>query len=794
MMRKLKSGGGWQAIWYTWRKGREAGGIWKLWKAMRTKNACKTCALGMGGQLGGMVNEGGHFPEVCKKSLQAMVADMQGAIKPDFFSTYSIAQLQQFTPRELEVCGRITQPLLHRQGEDYYQPISWDEAVAKIVGKLTATAANETFWYFSGRSSNEAAFLLQLFARLYGTNNVNNCSYYCHQASGVGLTSALGSGAGTVQLHDVENADLVFLIGGNPASNHPRLMRSLMTVRRKGGQIIVVNPVVETGLVNFKVPSDVRSLLFGTEIANLYVQPHIGGDLALITGVAKRILEINAHDEKFLSYFCEGWPELRARLQSVDWKEIVEKSGVSRDQINEIARRYAGAKNVIFAWTMGITHHVHGVQNVQSIANLALMRGMVGKPNSGLLPIRGHSNVQGIGTVGVTPKLKDAVFERLQSHFGVKLPTEPGLDTMACMEAATKGMLKFGWCLGGNLYGSNPDATYAQNALSKLDLLVYLNTTLNTGHAYGLAKETIILPVLARDEEPEATTQESMFSYVRISDGGPRRHEGPRSEIQIVADLANRVFSNTKPIDWRGMEHASRIRESISHIVPGLENIAEIDRTKQEFQIPGRTFYEPKFPTSSGKAKLFTHDLPSIAGESEKSNGHLRLMTVRSEGQFNTVVYEDYDLYRNVERRDVILVHPDDIARLGLQPEQRVTIRSEVGSMHNIILRAFSDIRAGNVLMYYPESNVLVPRTLDPQSKTPAFKNVLVTISPFVAAPHPFSDAARGGLKTALMNPGGTATDEVGSPTAENGHTAENGDVKVTAAPGHNTRGSMRSC
>jgi molybdopterin-dependent oxidoreductase alpha subunit len=837
-MRKLKSGGGWQAIWYTWRKGREAGGIWKLWKAMRSKNACKTCALGMGGQLGGMVNEGGHFPEVCKKSLQAMVADMQGAIKAEFFSTYSIAQLQQFTPRELEVCGRITQPLLHRAGENYYQPISWEEAVAKIVDKLKTVSPNETFWYFSGRSSNEAGFLLQLFARLYGTNNVNNCSYYCHQASGVGLTSALGSGAGTVQLHDVDNADLVLLIGGNPASNHPRLMRSLMTVRRNGGQVIVVNPVVETGLVNFKVPSDVRSLLFGTEIASLYVQPHIGGDLALMTGVAKRVLEINAHDEAFLNEFCEGWPELQARLQAVSWKEIVEKSGVTRDHINEIARRYAAAKNVIFAWTMGITHHIHGVQNVQAIANLALMRGMVGKPNSGLLPIRGHSNVQGIGTVGVTPKLKEAVFERLESHFGVKLPTEPGLDTMACMEAATKGMLKFGWCLGGNLFGSNPDATYAQNSLSKLDLLVYLNTTLNTGHAYGLAKETLILPVLARDEEPEATTQESMFSYVRLSDGGPRRHDGPRSEIEIVADLADRVLAKTTPIDWPSMERASRIREAISKIVPGLEAIGEIGQTKQEFQIPGRTFYEPKFPTASGKAKLFVHELPDLSGNKPISllspggrgvggdgeaheNGlpthssspspqpspvkgegenelrveregdksiELRLMTVRSEGQFNTVVYEDYDLYRNVERRDVILVHPDDIARIGLKPEQRVTIRSEVGSMDNIILRAFPEIRSGNVLMYYPESNVLVPRTLDPQSKTPAFKNVLVTIGPYVAAPHPLADAARGGLKTALVNPGGNATDEVGSPTVENG------DGKAVAAPGHDTRNSMRAC
>ncbi len=270
----------------------------------------------MGGQLGGMVNEARHFPEVCKKSLQAMVADMQGAIRADFFSTYSIAQLAAFSPRELEACGRLTQPLLHRAGENFYRPIGWDDALARIVENLRSVSPNETLWYFSGRSSNEAGFLLQLFARLYGTNNVNNCSYYCHQASGVGLTSAIGSGAGTVQLDDIEHADLVFLIGGNPASNHPRLMRSLMAMRRRGGDCIVGNPIVETGLVNFRVPSDVRSLLFGTKIATQYVQPDIGGDLAMLYGVAKRIDELGAVDVSFVERHCEGWPRL-ARAAAV---------------------------------------------------------------------------------------------------------------------------------------------------------------------------------------------------------------------------------------------------------------------------------------------------------------------------------------------------------------------------------------------------------------------------------------------------------------------------------------------
>lgn len=766
-MRRAKFGGGWHSIWYALRKGREAGGIWRLWKAMRSKNVCKTCALGMGGQAGGMVNEAGHFPEVCKKSLQAMVADMQGAIQPEFLTTYSVAQLQQFTPRELEACGRLTQPLLLTPDESYYRPISWDAALEKVAAKLRATGPAETFWYASGRSSNEAGFLLQLFARLYGTNNVNNCSYYCHQASGVGLRSAIGSPAGTVQLEDLERADLVFLIGGNPASNHPRLMRSLMMVRRRGGQVIVINPVVETGLVNFRVPSDPRSLLFGTKIAEQYVQPHIGGDLALITGIAKRIDELGAQDERFLNEHCLGWPELRERLRTVSWEEIERKSGVARAEIDEISRRYAAAKNVVFAWTMGITHHVHGVQNVQAIANLALIRAMVGKPHAGLLPIRGHSNVQGMGTIGFTPKLRDAVLQRLQSHFGVRLPTEPGLDTMSCVEEAAAGRLKFGFCLGGNLYGSNPDAKFAAQALGNLDLLVYLSTTLNTGHAHGLARETMVLPVLARDEEPEATTQESMFSYVRLSDGGPRRHEGPRSEVEIVADLGQRVLRESTPIDWGAMGEARRIREAIGRIVPGLEPMTEIDTTKREFHIPGRVFHEPQFATPTGKAQLFAHDLPEIAGGDVSTNGHLRLMTVRSEGQFNTVVYEDYDQYRGVQQRDVILMHPTDVSRLGLSDGQPVNVRSETGEMKGIRLVAYDDIRPGNALMYYPEANVLVSRSVDPLSRTPAFKNVLITVT---------------------RSRSGRQTDRDSAPATSNGK-------EIVAAPsGHSTRSSMRSC
>jgi molybdopterin-dependent oxidoreductase alpha subunit len=722
----VSSGGGFRAIWYTWKKGRQAGGIWKLYRAMRSKNACKTCALGMGGQKGGMTNEQGSFPELCKKSLQAMVGDMQPGIMPTFWSQNSVADLAKMSPRELEHCGRLVQPVLYEQGQTHYRPITWSEAFTRIADELRSLTPDETFWYFSGRSSNEAGFLMQLLARVYGTNNVNNCSFYCHQASGVGLQTSVGSGTATITLEDLEHSDCVFLIGGNPASNHPRLMTTLMQVRRRGGKVIVINPMRETGLEKFRVPSDPISLLVPTKIASHYVQPHIGGDLALLWGIAKAVCEIGADDKAFLRDHCRGSDQWRSAVESLSWEEIARKSGVERSEIFEIAQAYAQAKRTVFSWTMGITHHANGVDNVQAIANLAMCRGMVGRPGCGLMPIRGHSNVQGIGSVGVTPKLKDAIFQNLQTKFGVQLPTTPGLDTLACIESAEAGGVKVAICLGGNLFGSNPDATYADSAMSKLRLCVTMNTTLNTGHAHGLAKSFIILPVLARDEEPEPTTQESMFNYVRLSDGGPKRVPGPRSEVEVIAEIGARVCPDASGIDWKAMRRTATIRHWISQVVPGFDKIDQIAKTKEEFVIDGRVIHQPKFPTSDGRAVMHVHTIPELLGTGENQ---LRMMTVRSEGQFNTVVYEEEDLYRNQERRDIILMHPDDLKRLGVKHDQRVDVRSDTGEMKGLLARGYEKMRAGNALTYYPESNVLVSRHADPQSKTPAFKNVIITVT-----------------------------------------------------------------
>ena len=717
--------GGWKAIGYTIRMANRVGWA-RMWRAMRSRNACKTCALGMGGQRGGMVNEAGHFPEVCKKSLQAMAADMQDGISPEFFRRYSIAQLRALSPRELEACGRIVQPLHAAPGDTHYRQIGWDEAIERIAVRLIAVGPQRTFFYASGRSSNEAGFLLQLFARAFGTDAVNNCSYYCHQASSVGLAASLGTGTATVQLEDVDRADLLVLIGGNPASNHPRLLRTLMALRRRGGHVIVINPLKETGLVNFRVPSDPWSLLFGSRIASLYVQPHIGGDVALLSGVAKQVIERGGHDAAFAEQHTEGFAEFRRHIESLSWADLEAAAGVPRDTMNRIAAMYMDARSAVFAWTMGITHHLHGVDNVQMIANLALLRGMIGRPGAGLMPIRGHSNVQGMGSVGVTPQLKAAVLSRLEEKLNLNRPRSRGLDTMASMEAAGRGELKAALCLGGNLFGSNPDARFAARALGNLDVIAYLSTTLNTGHAWGTAKETLILPVLPRDEEPEPTTQESMFSYVRLSDGGAPRHEGPRSEVAVLSAVARGVLGDAGPIDWSGLESAARVRALIAETIPGLEPLATIDRTRTEFHVPGRRLDTPRFPTASGRAKFHPVPLPAPA---PIRDGHLRLMTVRSEGQFNTVVYEDEDIYRGQERRDVVLINPEDMRRLGLSADQRVTVRSAAGELRGLLARPY-DVRAGSAVMYYPEANVLVPRDVDPRSRTPAFKAVAIEVVP----------------------------------------------------------------
>jgi molybdopterin-dependent oxidoreductase alpha subunit len=716
--RKTHSGGGWPAIFYTAAKALEVGPI-RLWRRMRSKNACKTCAVGMGGLRGGMVNEAGHFPEVCKKSLQAQVADMKGAIAPEFFDSHDINRLRQLTPKQAEDAGRLAFPLAYDANSQRFRPTTWESALELIAAALRQTQPDRAAFYASGRSSNEAAFLLQSLARLYGTNNVMNCSYYCHQASGVGLKMTFGTGTATIDLADLSKCDLVVLLGANPASNHPRLMTQLADLRRRGGQVIVVNPIRETPLEKFHVPSQISSLLFGTRIASYYVQPLAGGDVALLVGVLKALIASGSVKRDFLEAHATNWQQVLSDAEAVSWQELEANSGVARQQIEETAAIIARADSVIFAWAMGLTHHKSGVDNVLALSNVALATGNVGRPGAGMLPIRGHSNVQGVGSVGVAPALQDTVRQALERAYQQPLPTQPGYDTYSMMEAAAAGKLDVILALGGNLWGSNPDLQWAAQAMSNVPLIVYLSTKLNPGHVHGLGKQTIILPVLARDEEAQPTTQESMFNFVRMSAGGEPNVKGQlRAESDVICDLANRVLG-TDRVDWRRLRSHQEVRKLIAEVIPGWQDIATIDETSREFTIAGRIFHTPQFATADGKAVMHRTPLPQFPHDA------LRLITIRSEGQFNTVVYEEYDFYRGMPHRFCLLISPEDAQRLHIADGERITVKGEAGTLDNVEA-VVGKIRPGVVAMFYPEANVLIKANVDPRSRTPAFKSAPV--------------------------------------------------------------------
>lgn len=717
------AGGGMKKVLYTLRTAQKSG-LRATSKALTSKNTCKTCGLGMGGQLGGMTNEMGEFPSVCNKSVQAQSTDLQAPIPAAVFN-HSLAELRELDERELARLGRLANPIFKAADSNQYTEVSWPFALDKAAEQLRRTPPQRSFFYASGRSSNEAGFILQLFARLYGTNNVNNCSYYCHQATTEGLHTTIGTGTATVELADLKDSDCIILLGANPASNHPRFIYQLQGCRQRGGEVVVINPAREPGLVKFAMPKSARSLISGgTPIATQYVQPDIGGDIALLQGIAKAVVASGGAAESFLERHTENAAAYLAHLQSLSWADITALSGVEQKQIEHIAQIYCNAEQVVFAWGMGLTHHLHGVANVEEVANLALLRGMVGKPSAGLLPLRGHSNVQGIGTIGVKPVLASDVFNALEQHLGINLPTTIGLDTMACLDRAAAGEMDSAFIMGGNLFSASPRRSWAEAALNRISRKTFLTTTLNRSHVYGIDNgESLVLPVLARDEEKQATTQESMFNYVRLSDGGIDRIDGPRSETDILVSLAGQIIDKSV-FDFQSFKTHQSIRHAIAATVPGMQPMADIDVAKAEFHVNGRLLKTPQFSRTGGRAR-FALNKPPV----NSSSRAFRLATVRSEGQFNTLVYENDDSYRGTQSRWCIFMNREDIRALGLSEGDLVDVSSDAGEMLALQLVPF-DLPRGNTLAYFPEANELVTSEIDPRSRTPAFKNVAVDIQP----------------------------------------------------------------
>lgn len=713
-MAKQTVGGGPKKVLYALSTARRIG-LKNSAKALTSHNACKACGLGMGGQRGGMVNELGEFPSVCNKSIQAQSTDIQQPI-PIEVLTHSLDELRELDGYELEHLGRLGTPIYKPAGGDRYRPVDWDWALNHAAERLKSTDPDRSFFYSSGRSSNEAGFVFQLLARAWGTNNVNNCSYYCHQATGVGLDTTIGTGTSTVELADLGLADFLMVIGANPSSNHPRFIHQLKAVRERGGEVVFINPAKEPGLVKFAVPKSPRSMLAGgTDIASDYLQPRIGGDIALLKGLAKAVMALGAEDGVFLSVHCAGFAEWREDIEAQDWPTIAAQSGVARADIERVAALYAKAKNAVFAWGMGVTHHIHGCDTVEYIAGLALLRGMIGRPGAGLLPLRGHSNVQGIGTIGVKPVLAEEVMDAMERAFGIALPKSKGHDTMAAMKAAETGQINAAIIMGGNLLQANPQSDWARGAMDRIDFKLFLTTTINRGHVDGVDMgESLILPVTARDEEWQPTTQESMFNYVRLSDGGIDRLDNVRPEVTILADLASRLLPDS-PIDWQAFKQHRTIREAIAKIVPGMEPLADIDVAKAEFHIANRLLHKPVFNTSDGKAHFVTRETPT------PHESPLMLTTVRSEGQFNTIIYERTDSYRGNADRWTVMLSEKDIAAHGLSEGGIATLVSKHGRMEGVTIKAF-DLAKGSVMAYYPEANVLTGTDVDPRSKTPSFK------------------------------------------------------------------------
>ncbi len=719
---KQPVGGGVKKVLYTLRTVQRMG-LKNATKALNSRNACKACAYGMGGQNGGMTNELGEFPSVCNKSVQAQSTDTQPPIPIEIFD-HNLDELRELSAYELEHLGRLGNPIFKAKGEDRYQTVEWDWAIEYAARKFSECSPDRSFFYSSGRSSNEAGFILQLLARVYGTNNVNNCSYYCHQATSVALGSTIGTGTSTVELEDLTGCDLIFVIGANPSSNHPRFIHMLKACRERGGHVVIINPAKEPGLVRFAVPKSPKSMLTGGSwIASEYLQPKIGTDIALFKGIAKALLQKGLADVNFIKTLTSGYDEFAEDIAQTSWEDITSICGVARSDIERVAELYGRSENAVFAWGMGMTHHKHGVENIEYIANLALLRGMVGKRFSGLLPLRGHSNVQGIGTIGVKPILAEDIFTKMEKELSVSLPRKAGLDTIASLDAAHEGKIDVALLMGGNLYEASPDTQWTTDALDKIGFKLFMTTTLNKGHLHGIdSSEALVLPVTARDEEWQPTTQESMFNYVRLSDGGINRLDNVRPESTILCELAENMKLQSD-IDFSPFKQHSRVRNAIAQTVPGMEELADIDVAKQEFHIKRRVMHEQLFATDDGKAAFKVHRTP--APDMGKAN--FMLTTVRSEGQFNTIIYEEKDSYRQTENRWCVLLNKDDLDELQVQPDQRVDICSEHGRMKGVSVYTY-DIPRGNMMAYFPEANILCPVSIDERSKTPAFKSIPVWV------------------------------------------------------------------
>ena len=698
-----------------------------------------------------------HALEFCENGVKAIADEATTRrISSEFFSHHGITDLRQRSDYWLGSRGRLTEPMVKRPNSDHYEPISWDQAFQLIAAELNSlTSPNEAAFYTSGRTSNEAAFLYQLFVRQVGTNNLPDCSNMCHESSGAAMSDAIGIGKGCVTLDDFEKTDAIFIIGQNPGTNHPRMLTALEHAKKRGTKIVAINPLPETGLMRVVNPNPqeylsnpfafpTKMLLNrGTKLSDLWLPVRINGDIALFRGMMKEMLAEEdrrpgeVFDWDFIRQHTVGFEEFVAGLRETSWEEILVSSGLKRDQIRAAAQIALNARSIICCWAMGLTQHKNAVATIQEVINFLLLRGNIGRPGAGPCPVRGHSNVQGDRTMGVWEKMSDQFLDRLGAEFNFAPPREHGTDSVDSIKAMHEGRIKIFFALGGNFLSATPDTEFTARALENCRLTAHVSTKLNRSHLIT-GQVALILPCLGRTEI-DRQTQGEQFVTVEDSMGvisSSRGHLEPASEHllsepAIIAGLARAVLGDRTTVPWEDLvADYGRIRDHIERVIPGFENFNR--RIAQDtFYLPNPARDERRFRTDVGKAKFTVHPIEP----NELQPGQYIMMTIRSHDQFNTTIYGLDDRYRGVfNGRRVVFLNPENLAEAGLEAGQLVDLASHFKGKKRVaesFLVTPFEIPRGCAATYFPEANVLVPiDSVAERSNTPTSKFVVITVSP----------------------------------------------------------------
>ncbi|MGW0751672.1 FdhF/YdeP family oxidoreductase [Streptomyces sp. NPDC002587] len=683
-----------------------------------------------------------HTAEFCENGAKAVAEEATlRRVTPDFFAAHPLADLAGRSGYWLGQQGRITEPMYLPEGADRYEAVPWERAFEIIAEELTALdSPDEALFYTSGRTSNEAAFLFQLFAREFGTNNLPDCSNMCHESSGSALNETIGIGKGSVSLEDLHQAELIIVAGQNPGTNHPRMLSALERAKAAGAKIISVNPLPEAGLERFKNPQTPIGMLKGTALNDLFLQIRIGGDQALFRLLNKLVIETEgATDEAFIREHTHGYEELAAAAKDADWAETLTATGLTRPEIERALAMILASKRTIVCWAMGLTQHKHAVATIREVVNLLLLRGDIGRPGAGVCPVRGHSNVQGDRTMGIFERPAPAFLDALDREFQITSPRGHGYDVVRSIEALRDGEAKVLFAMGGNFVGATPDTDVTEAAIRRASLTVHVSTKLNRSHAVT-GRRALILPTLGRtDKDVQASgkqfvTVEDSMGMVHASRGNlPPASPHLLSEPAIVARMARAVLGPASTTPWEEFERDyAAIRDRISRVIPGFEDFNARAARPEGFRLPHAPRDERRFPTKTGKANFTAApvEYPKVP------EGRLLLQTLRSHDQYNTTIYGLDDRYRGITGgRRVVMVNPEDAEELGLADGSCTDLVSE---WRDGVERRAPGFRVvhyptarGCAAAYYPETNVLVPldSTAD-TSNTPASKSVVIRFEP----------------------------------------------------------------